>query len=89
LKESARLARGKIAQQFRFLEKKIVQAAKKQNDIAVGQVRKAEDHLYPKGHLQERVFNVVPYLLKYGPAFVDRLDEAIDLDTYDHQVLTI
>jgi bacillithiol synthase len=89
LKESARLARGKIAQQFRFLEKKIVQAAKKQNDIAVGQVRKAGDHLYPQGHLQERVFNVVPYLLKYGPAFVDRLDEAMDLDTYDHQVLTI
>jgi bacillithiol biosynthesis cysteine-adding enzyme BshC len=89
LKESARLARGKIAQQFRFLEKKIVQAAKKQNDIEVGQVRKAEDHLYPKGQLQERVFNVVPYLLKYGPALVDRLDEAIDLDTYGHQVLTI
>jgi bacillithiol biosynthesis cysteine-adding enzyme BshC len=89
LKESARLARGKMAQQFRFLEKKIVRAAKKHNDIAVGQVRKAGDHLYPKGHLQERVFNVVPYLLKYGPAFVDRLDEAIDLDAYDHQVLTI
>lgn len=89
LKESARLARGKMAQQFRFLEKKIVQAAKKQNGIAVGQVRKAGDHLYPKGHLQERVFNVVPFLLKYGPSFVDRLDEAIDLDAYDHQILTI
>jgi bacillithiol biosynthesis cysteine-adding enzyme BshC len=89
LKESAGIARGKIAQQFRFLEEKIVRAAKKHSDIAVGQVRKAGDHLYPQGHLQERVFNVVPYLLKYGPAFVDRLDEAIELDTYDHQVVTI
>jgi len=89
LKESAQLSRGKMVQQLRFLEKKIVQAAKKQNDIAVGQIRKAGDHLYPNGHLQERVFNIVPYLLKYGPAFVDKLGEAIDLDAHDHQILTM
>ncbi len=71
LKESAQLSRGKMVQQLRFLERKIVQAAKKQNDIAVGQIRKAGDHLYPHGHLQERVLNIVPYLLKYGPGFVD------------------
>jgi bacillithiol biosynthesis cysteine-adding enzyme BshC len=89
LKESAQLARGKIVQQLKFLEKKIVRAAKKRNDIAVGQIRKAGDHLYPNGHLQERVFNIVPYLLKYGPAFMDKLDEAIDLDEHDHQILTM
>jgi bacillithiol biosynthesis cysteine-adding enzyme BshC len=89
LKESAQLARGKIVQQLRFLEKKIVRAAKKRNDIAVEQIRKAGDHLYPGGHLQERVFNIVPYLLKYGPAFVEKLDEAIDLDEHDHQILTM
>jgi bacillithiol biosynthesis cysteine-adding enzyme BshC len=89
LKPSAELARGKMLQQLRFLETKIVQAAKKRNDIAVGQIRKASDHLYPRGRLQERVFNIVPYLLKYGPAFVAKLDEAIDLDEYDHQILTM
>jgi len=89
LKESALLARGKMVHQLQFLEKKIVQAAKKRNDIAVGQIRKAGDHLYPNGHLQERVFNIVPYLIKYGLAFVDKLDEAINIDEYDHQILTI
>jgi len=89
LKESAQQSRGKMVHQLRFLEKKIVQAAKKQNDIAVGQIRKAGDNLYPNGHLQERIFNIVPYLLKYGPAFVDKLDEAIDLDAHDHQILTM
>ena len=89
MKESADLARGKMVQQLRFLEKKIVQAAKKRNDIAVGQIRKAGDHLYPQGHLQERVFNIVPYLLKYGPAFMDKLDSAIELDENDHQILTM
>jgi bacillithiol biosynthesis cysteine-adding enzyme BshC len=89
LKETAQLSRGRMVQQLRYLEKKIVQAAKKQNDIAVGQIRKAGDHLYPNGHLQERVLNIVPFLLKYGPLFVDKLDEAIDLDVHDHQILTL
>jgi uncharacterized protein YllA (UPF0747 family) len=89
LKESAQQSRGKMVQQLRFLEKKMVQAAKKQNEIAVGQIRKAGDHLYPHGHLQERVLNIVPFLLKYGPAFVDKLDEAIDLDVHDHRILTL
>ena len=89
MKESADLARGKMNQQLDFLEKKILQAAKKQNEIAVRQIRKAADYLYPNGHLQERVFNIVPYLLKYGPAFMDKLDPAIDLDEHDHQILTM
>ncbi len=89
LKESAHLAQGKMIQQLKFLEKKILQAAKTRNDIAVQQLRKAGDHLYPGGHLQERVFNIVPYLLKYGPGFLDQLDQAIGIDETDHQVLTM
>ena len=89
LKESARLSQGKIIQQLKFLEKKILQAATKRNDIAVQQLRKAGDNLYPGGHLQERIFNVVPYLLKYGPGFLDQLDRAIGIDEADHQVLTM
>jgi bacillithiol biosynthesis cysteine-adding enzyme BshC len=89
LKESAQLTRGKMARQLRFLEKKIIRAGKKRNDIAVGQIRKAGSHLYPGGNLQERAFSIVPYLLKYGPAFVDKLDEAIDLDDHEHQIMTI
>ena len=89
LKESAEMSRGKLVEQLRFLERKIVQAAKKQNDIAVGQIRKAGSSLYPHGRLQERVLNIVPFLLKYGPGFTDKLDEAIDLDVYDHQILTL
>ncbi|MBM3295840.1 MAG: bacillithiol biosynthesis cysteine-adding enzyme BshC, partial [Candidatus Aminicenantes bacterium] len=87
LKESAHLARGRMLQQLEFLERKIVQASKKREGVAVGQVRKAADHLYPGGRFQERVFNIVPYLIKYGPSFIDDLDEALDLDAHGHQIL--
>ncbi len=72
-------------QQLNFLEKKVRQAATKRNEIAVRQLHKAVDNLFPNQHLQERVFNIVPYFIKYGTAFMDKLDQAIDIDIVDHQ----
>ena len=74
-------------QQWKFMEKKILQASRKRNETAIQQLHKAIDNLYPNQHLQERVFNIVPYIMKYGYAFMDKLDQAIDLDEHDHQVL--
>jgi hypothetical protein len=31
----------------------------------------------------------VPYLIKYGYAFLEKLDREIDIDEHDHQVLLI
>jgi bacillithiol biosynthesis cysteine-adding enzyme BshC len=87
LKDSADLAQRKMHQQLNFLGKKILQSAKTQNEIAVRQIRKAIDNLYPNQHLQERVFNIVPYLIKYGAALMDKLDQAVDIDEHDHQII--
>jgi uncharacterized protein YllA (UPF0747 family) len=89
LAESVDLAKGKMNQQLNFLEKKVRQAATKRNDIAVQQLHKAVDNLFPNRHLQERVFNIVPYLIKYGAAFIDQLDQAIAIDIVDHQYLVL
>jgi bacillithiol biosynthesis cysteine-adding enzyme BshC len=87
LGEATDLARGKMNQQLNFMEKKTLQAAKKRNEIAIRQVHKAVDNLFPNQRLQERVFNIVPFLIKYGPGFMDRLDLAIDFGEADHQFL--
>lgn len=89
LAESVDLAKGKMNQQLNFLGKKVRQAATKRNDIAVQQLHKAVDNLFPNRHLQERVFNIVPYLIKYGAAFIDQLDQAIAIDVVDHQYLVL
>jgi bacillithiol biosynthesis cysteine-adding enzyme BshC len=89
LKESAELAKGNMNRQGKFLEKKILQAAVKRNEIAVQQLRKAADNLYPRRHLQERMFNVVPYLLKYGYAFMEKLDRSLDIEGSDHRIITM
>ena len=89
LKNSVGLAQGKIRRQWDFLEKKILQAAEKRNEITVQQLRRAVDNLYPNRNLQERLFNIVFYLIKYGPAFMDRLDQAVEIDDHDHQIVTM
>lgn len=52
------------------VEKRLVGHLKQQNEIMVKQLAKARQNLFPLGKPQERVLNVVPYLVRYGPAFV-------------------
>ena len=87
LKNSVDLARGKMDQQWDFLEKKVFSAMKKRNEISVRQLGTAVDNLFPNRSLQERAFNIVPYLVKYGAAFMDTLDKAVEIDAYEHQAV--
>jgi uncharacterized protein YllA (UPF0747 family) len=89
LKASVDLAKGKMIRQLKFMEKKTRQAARKQNETATQQLHKAAANLYPNRQLQERVFNIVPFLIKYGYAFMEKLGRDIDIDELDHQVLFI
>jgi len=89
LKGSLDLARSKMDQQWKFMEKKIRQAAAKRNETAGRQLRTAVDNLYPNQRLQERVFNIVPYLIKYGYDFMEKFDRTLDIDEHNHQLLLI
>lgn len=89
LGNSADTALGKINHQIQFLEKKIHQASKKRNEIITRQLHKAKDSVYPNHHLQERLFNITPYLIKYGYGFIETLFEKIDINNYHHQVIEI
>jgi len=51
-------------------ERKILQAMKRENDIALEQVEKAQRHLFPLGKPQERILNIFYYLIRYGPELI-------------------
>jgi bacillithiol biosynthesis cysteine-adding enzyme BshC len=53
------------------VEKKIVSHLKQLNETTVRQLASARTSFFPLGKLQERVFNVVPYLVRYGDEFLD------------------
>jgi bacillithiol biosynthesis cysteine-adding enzyme BshC len=66
---------------FDEAERKILQALKRENEIALEQLQKAQKHLYPMGRPQERVLNPFYYLTRYGPGLVSALmnEFAVDL----------
>ena len=79
----------KIRHQLSLLEAKTLQASKKRNIVLMNRLNLAKNSLYPNRHLQERVFNITPFLFKYGFALIDRLYEAVDITHDDHQVINL
>ncbi|MFC1639596.1 bacillithiol biosynthesis cysteine-adding enzyme BshC [Gemmatimonadota bacterium] len=72
------------------VEKKIVNQLKQLNEVTVRQLAAARTSIFPLGKLQERVFNVVPYLVRYGDDFLDGVyaqcqDWAGALETTAHE----
>lgn len=62
------------------LERKIVQAVKRESEIALNQVEKARVHLFPEGKPAERVHNPFYFLTRYGSGFLDALYERFTVD---------
>jgi bacillithiol biosynthesis cysteine-adding enzyme BshC len=62
------------------VEKKVVHAVKRENEIALAQLEKAQLHLFPLGKPQERVMNPFYYLFRYGGAFLEEMMERFEVN---------
>lgn len=73
LKGPAQHVRSQAMSALDDLERKVVHAVKRENEIALAQLEKAHVHLFPRGMPQERAMNPFYYLARYGGAFLDEL----------------
>jgi uncharacterized protein YllA (UPF0747 family) len=73
--------RGAILGSLDKLQGKLNQAAKRRNETMIGQLRKAELHLWPGGKRQERTISWLYYLVRYGNGIIDWLLERAESDT--------
>ncbi|MFA6468993.1 MAG: bacillithiol biosynthesis cysteine-adding enzyme BshC [Bacteroidota bacterium] len=80
---------GKFQQQLEVLKQKTQKAQQQKEEISLKQIRKASMNIFPNGNFQEREFNVIQYLNKYGPDFVKWIANELVIDKYQHQVITI
>jgi bacillithiol biosynthesis cysteine-adding enzyme BshC len=80
---------GKIFHQLEGIEKKLLQAVKRQSEVLTQQITKAAHALYPHQHLQERELSFVPFLCKYGRGLIQKLYEQIDLMDFRHHVVEL
>jgi bacillithiol biosynthesis cysteine-adding enzyme BshC len=79
LKGPVTQARNTAFAAFDEAERKILQALKRQNEITLDQLDKAQRHLFPFGKPQERSLNVFYYLTRYGPDLVSSLLNEFDV----------
>jgi bacillithiol biosynthesis cysteine-adding enzyme BshC len=89
LEGATRSALGRMQDDLKKLQGKIIQAAKKKDDTLRRQFHHAQAQTFPEGHPQEREIGFVYFLNKYGPTLIDRLSELLPGEQGTHYVLTI
>ncbi len=73
LKDSVEQLRSSGFADLAEVEKKVVQALKRENEITLAQIAKAQLHLFPGGTPQERRMNPWYFLFRYGPGFLEQM----------------
>lgn len=79
--------RRKIAYHISALRAKYQRRSAEKDEEIGRRLNAAFDQLMPGGQLQERTINVFSLLDRLGPAFVDTLLAAVDLDDRGHRVI--
>jgi bacillithiol biosynthesis cysteine-adding enzyme BshC len=89
LEGASRSTLGRMQDDLKKLQAKIVQATKRKDETLRRQFRHAQAQAFPAGQPQERAVCFVYFLNKYGPALVDRLVEVLPGETGKHEILAI
>lgn len=89
LKETFATTKGKIDFELNKLKEKYFQAYKRKNKTVREQLYKVKNHLYPENDLQERKFNIVYYLNKYGFGLIDFLYQNIQVQGFEPKILIL
>ncbi len=76
LKGSVQHFRSQAFATLEDVEKKVTAAVRRESEITLAQLEKAQLHLYPLGKPAERVQSPLYFLTRYGGAFLDRVYEA-------------
>ncbi|KON89197.1 bacillithiol biosynthesis cysteine-adding enzyme BshC [Sporosarcina globispora] len=62
-----------LLKQVDFMENKIQKTIQQKHEVIINKYEKAENSLRPGGSPQERVWNILYYLNKYGMSFIEEL----------------
>ena len=60
------------------LEGRLHKAEKQKHEVAINQIKRLKEKLFPKNGLQERYDNFIPFFLKYGWEYFDLLLKELD-----------
>jgi len=79
----------KFIENINISKPKFVEAQLKQNETANNKLKTLVTSLYPENTMQERYFNIIYFINKYGFDFIKELSDTIDIKKLNHQVISI
>ncbi|HET6451115.1 MAG TPA: bacillithiol biosynthesis cysteine-adding enzyme BshC [Spirochaetia bacterium] len=89
LHRTVELAAGRTQRQFEFMEKKVLQAARRKDETLRRQVGRLTAALAPRRGLQERALCALPFLAAYGKRVLEVAREAIDPFAPEHRAVML
>lgn len=79
----------KIIQLLNNLKDKTKEAEIRKHDVAIKQLEKMRNNLFPLNNLQERELNFIHFANKYGIDFVKLLFNQLKINKFEHQIIEI
>jgi len=80
---------GRILYQVNYLRRKAKHRLRQNNRLVIREFEAILTNLQPKGEKQERVFNIFPYLIRYGAGLIDVLLGHLTPDSFSPKILTV
>ena len=87
--DNSKKYRSKISNTLNELRNKAEHAQNKKYEVTLRQLDRACNLLYPNGNLQEREINYTYFLNKYGKGFIQRIFTDLEIDRFEHQIITL
>jgi bacillithiol synthase len=82
-------SRAKVTYQVEKLRAKTARETLRRNERAAQDAAYLRDAIAPEGHLQERLYSILPFIAEQGPELVDRLYASLDPLCLQHKVVVL
>jgi len=82
-------SKNKILYQLSTLKERALASQQKKYQASLNQLEKSQLSIFPNESLQEREFNVLYFLNKYGMPFLEKLQEEIQIELCEHQFISV
>lgn len=80
--------RQKLLKSIEVLAQKTIKAQKQKHEIAINQIKKLKENLFPEGGLQERYENLLQFNLKFTAITISYIIEMADPEINDLQIFS-
>jgi uncharacterized protein YllA (UPF0747 family) len=79
----------RIEQQLEVLKQKVTDAQKRKHEIALRQISKVANTIFPNMSFQERELNIMQIMNKHGLDVVRQISDEIAIDQLRHQIIEL